>query len=235
MKNNKKLNKIYISMLHWRKYKEKEKDAQDSDEDVTNSSGNTISHIYTNFNYNLMIIKEVNRWKSKEEITLEENKMRKHLLNKKRKYFKAKRDLYSGKYLDHHKSNIMYLVSYSIYLILFIVIVILQLKIHEAFYSYVPAQRAADQSIILGDKYFNFEDIPTFRSLNSTYELSLIREENKNNLKINRRINKHLKSNSLNKTIQSHSKKNSKYKVIYCYIYSNINLWLDVINSNNSP
>ena len=217
MKNNKKLNKIYISMLLWRKYKEKEKDVQDSDEDVAKFSGNTISHIYTNFNYNLMIIKEINRWKSKEEITLEENKMRKHLLNNKNKYFKAKRDLYSGKDLDYHKSNIMHLISYSIYLILFIVIIVLQLKIHEAFYSYVPVQRAADQSIVLGDTYYNFEDIPTFRNLNSTYELSLIQNENKNDPKINRRINEHFKLNPLSKTVQRHNKKDLKYKVIHCY------------------
>ena len=180
MKNNKKLNQVYLSMLLCRKYREKKDSDPDVDEETTNSSTNAFSQIYTNFNYNLMIIKEINRWKSKEEINEEESKMRKYLKEKTKEYYKSKRDLYTLKNLSYHKSKILGIISFSIYLTLFIVIVVLQLNISEAYSSWIVVQRITGEDVILGDTYFNFNDAPTFRNLNYSKEQTLIQNNYKN-------------------------------------------------------
>ena len=83
-KHNQKLNKIYLSMLMCKKYKEKREEYNESDQrQEPISIINFFKNIVDNFNFNLNYIREINAIKPKEQILKEEAEMRQILINKK--------------------------------------------------------------------------------------------------------------------------------------------------------
>ena len=83
-KHNQKLNKVYLSMLMCKKYKEKREEYNESDQHQEPISVfNLFKNIVDNFNFNLNYIREINAIKPKEQILKEEAEMRQILINKK--------------------------------------------------------------------------------------------------------------------------------------------------------